>query len=85
MLYFFRVLLLLINIDQETILNWFGVKNLTNSNVFSQKFDNNNTVNLLTSEVEPVPGISLETLKLIAEGLWDKIQDGLTLDRKSVV
>ena len=79
MLYFFRVLLLLINIDQETILNWFGVKNLTNSNVFSQKFDNNNTVNLLTSEVEPVPGISLETLKLIAEGLWDKIQDGLTL------
>ena len=26
MLYFFRLLLLLINIDQETVLNWFGIE-----------------------------------------------------------
>jgi hypothetical protein len=26
MLYLFRLLLLLINIDQETVLNWFGMK-----------------------------------------------------------
>jgi hypothetical protein len=26
MLYLFRLLLLLINIDQETVLNWFGVE-----------------------------------------------------------
>jgi hypothetical protein len=26
MLYLFRLLLLLINIDQETVLNWFGWK-----------------------------------------------------------
>jgi hypothetical protein len=26
MLYLFRLLLLLINIDQETVLNWFGIE-----------------------------------------------------------
>ena len=26
MLYFFRLLFTLINIDQETVLNWFGIK-----------------------------------------------------------
>jgi hypothetical protein len=29
MLYFFRLLLLLINIDQETVLNWFGMEDPT--------------------------------------------------------
>jgi hypothetical protein len=29
MLYFFRLLLLLINIDQETVLNWFGIEDIT--------------------------------------------------------
>jgi hypothetical protein len=28
---FFRLLLLLINIDQETVLNWFGIENFTNT------------------------------------------------------
>jgi hypothetical protein len=78
MLYFFRVLLLLINLDQETVLNWFGVESPTNQNIFSQKLEND-TVNLLNSEIETAPAISLETLKLLIEGLWDKIQDGLTL------
>jgi hypothetical protein len=30
MLYLFRLLLLLINIDQETVLNWFGMEDPTN-------------------------------------------------------
>jgi hypothetical protein len=29
MLYLFRLLLLLINIDQETVLNWFGIEDPT--------------------------------------------------------
>lgn len=78
MLYFFRILLLLINLDQETVLNWFGVESPTNQNIFSQKLEND-TVNLLNSEIETAPTISLETLKLLIEGLWNKIQDGLTL------
>jgi len=74
MLYFFRLLLLLINIDQETVLNWFGVENPDLQTSFS-----GGNVNLLTSEVESGSPISIETLKLIVEGLWQRVQDGLTL------
>jgi hypothetical protein len=73
MLYFFRLLLLLINIDQETVLNWFGVENPNNQNVLG---DN---VNLSSIEVEPASTVSVETLKLIVQGLWQQVQDGLTL------
>ena len=78
MLYFFRLLLLLINIDQETVLNWFGVENPNNQNIFSQTLEGDN-VNLLNIEVEPASPLSLETLRLIIEGLWERVQDGLTL------
>jgi hypothetical protein len=33
MLYFFRLLLLLINIDQETVLNWFGMEDPTTQEI----------------------------------------------------
>jgi Uncharacterised protein family len=78
MLYFFKVLLLLINLDQETVLNWFGVTNSTNEDIFSQKLESDR-VNLLNSEIENTSGISLKTLKLIVEGLWDRVEDGLSL------
>ena len=73
MLYFFRLLLLLINIDQETVLNWFGVENPNNQNVLG---DN---VNLSSIGIEPASTVSVETLKLIVQGLWQQVQDGLTL------
>ena len=78
MLYLFRFLLLLINIDQETVLNWFGVESPTNRNTFSKTLESN-SVNLLNNEVEPAPAISFETLRLIVEELGNKVQDGLTL------
>jgi Uncharacterised protein family len=78
MLYFFKVLLLLINLDQETVLNWFGVTNSTNQDIFSQKLESDK-VNLLNSEIESTSAISLKTLKLIVEGLWDRVEDGLAL------
>ena len=55
MLYFFRLLLLLINIDQETVLNWFGVENSNSQTIFS-----GDNVNLLTTEVEPISPVVLE-------------------------
>jgi Uncharacterised protein family len=58
-----KYLLLLINIDEETILNWFGIEN-----------ENNNMYSYVRST-----DISLTTLKLIVEGLWTKLQDGLNL------
>lgn len=70
MFYFFKLLLLLINIDQETVLNWFGIESPNLSM---------NSGNLLTTNSEPSSLISLETVKLIVEGLWQRVQDGLTL------
>ena len=79
MLHFFRLLVLLINIDQETVLNWFGVNNPNNQNTYSQIIENDYNLNLSGIPVEPSTALSLDTLKLIVEGLWEKIQDGLTL------
>lgn len=76
MLYFFRLLLLLINIDQETVLNWFGIDDPTNQK-FRQALDHGS--DLTISNFEPSTNVSLETFKLIIEGLWEKVQEGLTL------
>jgi hypothetical protein len=82
MLYLFRLLLLLINIDQETVLNWFGVEDRANQEI-SQAAGNGYALNL--SNLEPSTDVSLNTLRLIVEGLWDKIQDGLTLAIENVL
>jgi len=76
MLYFFRLLLLLINIDQETVLNWFGMENPSNQEV-RQVIENGSDLTL--SNFRTSTDISLETFRLITVGLWEKIQDGLTL------
>jgi Uncharacterised protein family len=76
MLYLFRLLLLLINIDQETVLNWFGMENPTNQEI-RQSAETGYDFNF--SNIEPSTDISLNTFHLIVEGLWGKIQDGLTL------
>jgi hypothetical protein len=76
MLYLFRLLLLLINIDQETVLNWFGMEDPTNQKI-RQALESGADLNL--ENFEPSPDVSLETFRIIIEGLWAKIQDGLTL------
>ena len=79
MLYFFRLLVLLINIDQETGLNWFGIENPNNQNTYSQVIESDYNINLSNVPIEPSSALSFDTLKLIVDGLWEKIQDGLTL------
>ena len=76
MLYLFRLLLLLINIDQETVLNWFGMEDPTNQEI-RQALESGSELNI--SNFEPSPDVSLDTFRIIIEGLWEKIQDGLTL------
>jgi hypothetical protein len=76
MLYLFRLLLFLININQETVLNWFGIKNQTTDEIY-EVIENEYNLNLLN--LEPASNVSLETFRLIIQGLWEKIQDGLTL------
>ena len=76
MLYLFRVLLFSINIDQETVLNWFGIKDPTSNNIEQPSI---NDYDFSLSNVASSTDISIDTFRLIIQGLWDKIQDGLTL------
>ena len=76
MLYLFRLLLLLINIDQETVLNWFGVEDPLNQEI-RQSIENSSDLSFST--IKSSTDISVETFRLITQGLWGKIQDGLTL------
>jgi hypothetical protein len=68
MLYLFRLLLILINIDQETVLNWFKRSQAIGSGYDVPLSDLNSSLN-----------VSLVRFWLIVESLWEKIQDGLTL------
>ena len=76
MLYFFKLLLILINIDQETVLNWFGLED-PNKSDFQQL--NELGYEIDTSTIEVSPALSLQTLSLVIQGLWEKVQDGLSL------
>jgi len=76
MLYLFKILLLLINIDQKTVLNWFGMEDPTNQKIH-QAIDNGLNPDVLN--LKSSPDVSLETFRLIIQGLWEKIQNGLTL------
>lgn len=76
MLYFFRLLFFLINIDQETVLNWFGIENPTNKELRQAA---ENVYDLNSLNFEPSTNVSLNTFRLILQGLWDRVQDGLTL------
>lgn len=73
MRYSFKLLFLFINIDKETVLNWFGVENPNLNNLLLESTNNSNVA--VISE----PILSIETLKLIINGLWQQFQSGLTL------
>ena len=76
MLYLFKLLFFLINIDQKTVLNWFGLEDSSNQDI-QQAIENGFNSNL--SNLESSTDVSLETFRLIVEGLWEKLQNGLTL------
>ena len=78
MLHLFNLLLFLINIDQNTIFDWFGIKNINNNNFLLQIYENSDD-QLVVSKISSSSFLSLNTLKLIIEGLWQTVQDGLTL------
>jgi|AntRauMFilla1563_2_1112583.scaffolds.fasta_scaffold06516_4 hypothetical protein len=65
MLYFPRLLSVLIHIDQETILNWVGIE--------TRNAELSADINQFSSN------ILLETIGLIIENLWLKINQGLNL------
>ena len=74
MLYFFRLLLLLINVDNKTVLNWFSIENSNFDNPFVQ-----NNATILVNQTEVRSFISVEMFKVILVESWQRVQDGLTL------
>lgn len=78
MLYHIRLLLFSINIDQETILNWFGVDGTTSSYSLSESFKIDNP-SFADGSTKVSSAFSIETFQLLLKGLWQQIQDGLTL------
>ena len=76
MLYSFKLLFLLINIDQKTVLNWFGMEDPTNQTI-QQAIKSGFEPNVLNFESST--NVSLETFRLILQGFVEKIQNGLTL------
>ena len=73
MLSLLKLLFLMINIDQKTVLNWFGLEDSTDQQL---DYTIENSIN---SNASPSPEVSLETFRLVIEGLWEKIQTGLSL------
>ena len=76
MLYLFRLFFLLINIDQKTVLNWFGIED---PSIYETQNTIANSSNFNFSNIEPSTNISINTLRILIESLLDKIQDGLTI------
>ena len=66
-----KLFLLLINIDQETILNFFGVQDPNNFG--------DTAYSTLTDTPTVSTDVSLETLKLVFQGLLERYQTGLGL------
>ena len=74
MLYFFRLLLLLINMDQKTILNWVSIQNSNIDSQFSEK-----NADILVNQTDVNSFIPIEMFKVILKECWQRVQDGLTL------
>ena len=72
MLYSFRLLLFLINIDQTTVLNWIGGDLKTKTSLTT--WENITTENSIDNIDR-----SVQSLKLLINSSWQKIQAGLEL------
>lgn len=73
-----RLLVCLIHIDQETILNWFGIENTIDASTVSPVLESYDP-QFVTKRIESASALSIETFQLIIGGLWQQLQDGLTL------
>lgn len=78
MLYLFKLLFLLININQETLLNWLGIENPINIFAEIDNYGSQENLSNLTSSIST--DISVETIRIVTDALWIKLQTGLGLD-----
>jgi len=83
MLYSLKLLLILINIDSDTLVEQLRIEIVNNSSTIAQSFQNYDSSLLLANLNSESPfAVLIETLNLksIIENIWQQIQDGLTLN-----
>ena len=81
MYYLFYTILFLIEITQETVLNWFNIEAPLNQKINEYRelyglipSDDSIYIEQLKQNYESAPAFSLDTLRLIIEGYWEKIR-----------
>lgn len=80
MYYFFNLLVFLIDITQETVLNWFGLDHPLKEELSEMQFyDGVPVLGIEFEKIELSPALSFDTFRLIIEGFWEKIKDGLSM------
>ena len=73
MLFLLQLLFLSIQIDQETVLNWFGITR-HKKQLNSYYFNDFSEISVGSSS-----NMSLDTLKIVIENFWSTFRNGLTL------
>lgn len=71
-----KFILVLVSISQETVLNWFGIEDPTYRDMNPDQLRD---YGIDISNIPTSSDVSLETFRILAEGLWDKFQSGLGL------
>ena len=78
--HFFNLLLLSIRIDEKTILKWFGLEPTKDSSGFyNSNYESDISNDFLNSNSSSSASLLIETSKALVDGLWNKLQSGLTL------
>ena len=82
MYYLFYTILLLIEITQETVLNWFNIEAPLSRRINEYRDlyslapnDDSIYIDQLQQNYQGAPAFSLDTLRLIVEGYWEKVRD----------
>jgi hypothetical protein len=82
MYYLFYTILFLIEITQETVLNWFNIEAPLNQKINEYRelyglipSDESIYIQQLQQNYQSAPAFSFDTLRLIIEGYWEKIRN----------
>jgi len=80
MVQFLKILFFLIDISQETVLNWFGLDHPLKQELSEiEIYDSEPVFGLEFEKIVVSPALSINTFHLIIQGLWEKVQDGLAM------
>nr|YP_009497043.1 hypothetical protein ycf90 [Psammoneis obaidii]AWT39756.1 hypothetical protein ycf90 [Psammoneis obaidii] len=71
-----QFLFLLVEINQETVLNWLGIEDPRIADLRNLEFEYLPETEIDTSILGSSPQISIETFRIILNAVWDRLQHG---------